>query len=50
MRGATSGQNAPGSMNNYKVLHTPQIFRAGSSPSDAVQSHNQNTRLFLTDQ
>ena len=24
-------------------LHTPQIFRSGASPSDAVQYHNQES-------
>ena len=32
----TVDQSGPGSNDNEEVLHTPQISRTGSSPSDAI--------------
>ena len=37
LSGATTlGQSRPGSNGNEGALHTPQISKAGASPSDAV--------------
>ena len=32
----TLSQSGPGSNGNEDILHTPQIFRTGASPSDVV--------------
>ena len=42
----TPGQSGPGSNDNKRILHTPQISRRGASTSDTVQCHTQAT-LFL---
>ena len=39
----TPGQNEPGSNDNEGVLHSPQIFKAGTSPSDGLISYQGHT-------
>ena len=38
----TLGQSRPGINSDEKVLHTPQIFRTGASPSDTVRYHTKD--------
>ena len=47
LAGTTSlSQSWPGSNGNEGVLQTPQISRTGTSPSDAVFCHIQDTSFF----
>ena len=39
----TPGQSGSKSNDDKTVLHIPKILRTGSTPSDAVQYHTQNT-------
>ena len=43
----TMGQREFGSNGNKDVLHTPLSSRTGTSTSDAVYCHIQNTNLFI---
>ena len=42
----TQSQNRPGSNSNEMVLNTTQRSRTGTSQSDAIQCHAQNTHFF----
>ena len=37
------GQSGPGSNRNEGVLHIPQIFKAGTSPSDCLISYPEHS-------
>ena len=45
---STLCQSRPGSNGNEVVLHTLQICKTGSSPSDPVLYHNQKRNYFKT--
>ena len=41
LSGATTpGQSGPGSNDNKRVFHIPQISKAGASPLDCLMSHS----------